>query len=126
MFTKNENQTCVLFSFRRFSLKATEDIVSIQLFSCIVESEQRNKGRDLHNEVDEQRGGRVEREGANRGHVWERAQIEGGRLRGHGHEHGGCGLPQDPAHVLRVGFFRNFFGFLESLDDDENVVNADS
>jgi hypothetical protein len=56
---KQHQKTCVLFSFHRLRLNATEDIVSSRLFSCIVKSEQLNEGSDLHNKVDEQRSGLV-------------------------------------------------------------------
>ena len=42
----------ILFAFR---LEAAEDIVTSRLFSGVVEREQSNEGRHLHQEIDEQR-----------------------------------------------------------------------
>ena len=113
-------------SISLFRLNATEDVISSRLFSGVVESEERNESRHLHHEVDQQRGGRVQREGPDRGHVGERAQEECRRLRGRRHEHRRRGLAQHAAHVLGIGLARKFFHFLESFDDDEDVVHADS
>ena len=110
---------------RLFRLNAAENVVASRLFSGVVESEERDEGRDLQQKVDQQRSRGVQSEGPNGRHVRERAEEECRRLRGRRNEHRRRGLAQHAAHVLGVGLARKFFHFLKSFDDYEDVVDAD-